>query len=206
MMFRDNRRLDYVLGLAAACLLLVPWYRVRSGFFGLDWVPDLPGRQDLWPGLMQIAAGRWQVAPILVLVLLAVFLRLGTAPGRRRGGRLALIGVAGLAWMVAEGMSIGLRGWNWTLLETALGEVDGQPAFGAGAVGLAMVFTLFIAFGLTERGALKGDAFVTGSIALLVLLVATFVFYPILSMFTGAFQDFDGSFTAAGVLKNVPDP
>ena len=50
MMFRDNRRLDYVLGLAAACLLLVPWYRVRSGFFGLDWVPDLPGRQDLVGG------------------------------------------------------------------------------------------------------------------------------------------------------------
>ncbi|HRM75297.1 MAG TPA: iron ABC transporter permease, partial [Paracoccus sp. (in: a-proteobacteria)] len=31
-------------------------------------------------------------------------------------------------------------------------------------------------------------------------------FYPILSIFTGAFQDFDGSFTTEGVVRNIADP
>ncbi|MAQ82391.1 MAG: iron ABC transporter permease [Maritimibacter sp.] len=205
-MIRDNHRLDYLLGLALACLLLVPWYRVRSGFFGFEWVADIFGNDDLWPGLAVPFAGRWQVLPVLALVALAVLLRLRARPGARRGRGLILIGVAGLAWMLAEGLSIGMRGWNWGLLEATFGDINGQPAFGAGAVGLATVFTLLIAFGFTERGALKGDAFVAGMIAMLLLLVATFVFYPIVSMFTGAFQDYDGSFTAAGVLKNLPDP
>ncbi len=205
-MFRDNRRLDLLFGLVLAGLLLVPWYRVRSGFFGFDWIADMAGKTDLWPGLLQPFLGRWQVAPVLVLLALTLFLRLARQPGRARGRVLILIGLAGLVWMVAEGLSIGMRGWNWGLLEAAFGEIEGQPAFGAGAVTAVLAFTLLIAFGFAERGALKGDAFILGAIALLVLLVATFVFYPILSMFTGAFQEFDGSFTAKGVLKNLPDP
>ena len=132
-------------------------------------------------------------------------LRLTRAPGTR-GGALVLIGAAGLGWMVAEGLSVGLRGWNWGQLEMMFGPVTGQPAFGAGAVVLALAFTGLIAFGFAERGALKGDAFVLGAIAVLILLVATFVFYPLISMFSGAFQDFDGSFTTAGVARNIGDP
>lgn len=205
-MFRDNRRLDILFGLALAGLLLVPWYRVRSGFFGFEWIADMAGKVTLWPGLAQPFLGRWQVAPVLALLALALIVRLARSPGRARGRTLMLIGLAGLAWMLAEGLSIGMRGWNWGLLEAAFGDIKGQPAFGAGAVTATIVFTLLIAFGLAERGALKGDAFILGAIALLVLLVATFVFYPILSMFTGAFQEFDGSFTAKGVLRNLPDP
>lgn len=57
-----------------------------------------------------------------------------------------------------------------------------------------------------SRGALKGDAYVLGSIGFLVLREGTFVLYPILSTFAGAFQEFDGSFTATGIARNTGDP
>ncbi|MCB2111052.1 MAG: iron ABC transporter permease [Defluviimonas sp.] len=205
-MSQDNRRLDYTLAGALAVLLLVPWYRVRGGFFSFDWPGELAGKHDLWPAMAQAVTGRWQIWPVLLLLALAAVQRLVRAPGAARGRALAVIGAAGLGWMMLEGMSIGLRGWNWGLLETLFGAAAGQPAFGAGALSLGLVFTLLIAFGLAERGALKGDAFVLGAISVLVLLVATFVFYPIVSMFTGAFQDFDGSFTTEGVTRNLIDP
>ncbi|MCB2116333.1 MAG: iron ABC transporter permease [Rhodobacteraceae bacterium] len=201
----DNRRLDLAFAAAFGALVVLPWYRVKGGFFGFGWLAEMPGKRDLWPGLVQALTGRWPLWPVLLLVALAILVRLTQPPGRR-GRALALIGLAGLAWMMAEGVSLGIRGWNWGQLEDIFGKAAGQPAFGAGAVVNALVFTLLIAFGLAERGVLKGDAFVLGAIAVLLLLVATFVFYPIVSMFTGAFQDFDGSFTAEGVLKNLPDP
>ncbi|MFD1882931.1 ABC transporter permease [Paracoccus pacificus] len=204
-MNKDNRRLDVVFAASLLALVLLPWYRVRSGFFSFDWLSDIFGNDGLWPGLVQAATGRWQLWPVIALLALAIAIRLTRPPGRR-GGMLALIGAAGLIWLVAEGLAIGTRGWNWGLLEARFGEVAGQQAFGAGAVVMAFAFNLMIAFGMAERGALKGDAFVLGAIATILLLVTTFVFYPIISMFTGAFQDFDGAFTTEGVRRNIVDP
>ncbi|GAB4535765.1 MAG: iron ABC transporter permease [Roseibium sp.] len=205
MTLRDNRRLDLVLAAGLVALIALPWYRIRSGFFSFDWLSDIAGSDKLWPAVFQAVAGKWQLWPLLALFAAAVLVRATRAPGSR-GRTLFALGVAGLAWMLVEGLSIGLRGWNWGLLETLFGPAGGQPAFGAGAVVLATVFTLLIAFGAAERGALKGDAFVLGSISLLVLLVAVFVLYPLVSMFSGAFQEFDGSFTTEGVRRNIVDP
>ncbi|WP_029059309.1 ABC transporter permease [Stappia stellulata] len=205
MTSRDNRRLDLILAASLFALVALPWYRIRSGFFGLEWVPDFFSSEKLWPGLLQALNGKWQLLPILVLVAAAVGLRVMRKPGTR-GAAMIAIGVSGLAWMLAEGLAIGLRGWNWGLLEALFGDVSGQPAFGAGALMVVTGFALMIAFGAAERGALKGDAFVLGAITLLILLVAVFVFYPLVSMFSGAFQEFDGSFTTEGVRRNIVDP
>ncbi|WP_417694834.1 ABC transporter permease [Roseibium sp.] len=205
MTSRDNRRLDLILAASIIAFVALPWYRIRSGFFSFDWLTDLLASEKLWPGLIQALSGKWQLWPILALVAATLYLRLRRAPGAR-GKALIAIGVAGLIWMVSEGLAIGLRGWNWGLLETAFGDVTGQQAFGAGAVVVGTFFALLIAFGAAERGALKGDAFVLGSITLLALLVAVFVLYPLISMFTGAFQRFDGSFTTEGVSRNIIDP
>ncbi|WP_299818772.1 iron ABC transporter permease [uncultured Jannaschia sp.] len=203
-MQRDNRRLDVLLLAALVCFVLLPWYHIRGGFFGLGWVADWRSDPDLWPGIAQLS--RFWLWPLPILAGAAVALRLLCPAGRPRGTLLLTIGALGLAWMIVEGLSIGLRGWNWSLLEAMFGDVNGQPAFGAGAVGLGLCFAGMIAFGLAERGALKGDAFVIGAITLLVFLVTVFVLYPLVSMFTGAFQDFRGAFTTEGVRNNIGDP
>ncbi|MFV0301368.1 MAG: ABC transporter permease, partial [Paracoccus sp. (in: a-proteobacteria)] len=202
----DNRRLDWILGGALLSLLILPWYKLRGGFFGLGWLDDVLSGPNLWPGLFQAVIGRWQLWPIILLAGAALWLRLRMPSGAGRGRLMVRIGVLGLVWMIAEGLAVGTRGWNWGLLESIFGQIEGQPAFGAGAVILSLLFTCLISFGAAERGALKGDGFVLTSIALLILLVGTFVFYPILSIFTGAFQDFDGSFTSEGVRRNIVDP
>ena len=38
-MTHGNRRLDIVLAVGLAALVLVPWYRIEGGFFGLGWLP-----------------------------------------------------------------------------------------------------------------------------------------------------------------------
>jgi iron(III) transport system permease protein len=146
----DNRRLDILLLAGLIGLVVLPWYRIRSGFFGLGWIGDLPGKAELWPGAAQAVAGRWQLWPVLALFALAAWLRLAGQPGAR-GRALIWTGAAGLAWMLAEGLSVGLRGWNWGRLEPLFRDAAGQPASGAGAEVLALCFTGFVAFGLAER-------------------------------------------------------
>ncbi|MFV0302869.1 MAG: iron ABC transporter permease, partial [Paracoccus sp. (in: a-proteobacteria)] len=182
----DNRRLDWILGGALLSLMMLPWYKLRGGFFGLGWLDGVLSEPDRWPGLFQAVIGRWQLWPIILLAGAALWLRLRMPSGAGRGRLVVRIGVLGLGWMIAEGLAVGTRGWNWGLLEAIFGQIEGQPAFGAGAVILSLLFTCLISFGAAERGALKGDGFVLTSIALLILLVGTFVFYPILSIFTGA--------------------
>lgn len=203
----SNRRLDLLLALGAAALILVPWYRVEGGFFGLGWVSSFLSTPDLEPGLLQAAAnGRPWVFVAIALFAAGGASRLMSAQPAR-GRLLAAAGAAGVLFMSLQGLAIGFTGWNWTISETLFGALStGQPAMGAGAITLTAVFVLMFAFGCAELGAMKGDAFIAGAISLLVFLVAVFVFYPIGSMFAGSVQDFDGSFKPDGFLRNVVDP
>ncbi|MDK1385622.1 iron ABC transporter permease [Sinorhizobium sp. 8-89] len=201
-----NRRLDIVLALGLAAFLLLPWYRIEGGFFGFGWLADFPGSSSVSPGVLHIVNGRWWLAAPALLLLLAGASRFVGDP-RRRGTLLASTGALGIALLALQGLAIGFTGWTWTISEAFFGALpDGQPAMGAGAVLSALVFVLTFSFGLAERGAMKGDAFVVGAIALLVFLVAVFVFYPVGSMLVGAFQDFDGSFNPDGFTRNIVDP
>ena len=108
-------------------------------------------------------------------------------PGRTRSTLLLLFSVSGILFLLLEGHAIGFSGWNWLWLEHLTGPLaQGQPAMGAGALLLLIVFLLIFAFALAERGVLKGDAFVVAAIVLLVALVTTFVLSPVLSLFVAA--------------------
>lgn len=202
-----NRRLDIVLALGLAAFTIFPWYRIDGGFFGFGWLSGFPVEPAVAPGFLQIAAfGKWWLVLPALAVLAALSVRfIGDAA--RRGSLLAWAGAAGIVIMALQGLAIGLSGWNWTISEAMLGTLaDGQPPMGAGAVLAALVFVFIFAFGLAERGVMKGDAFAVASISLLVFLVAVFVFYPVGSMLVGAFQDFDGSFNPEGFSRNIVDP
>ncbi len=205
-MKNHNRRLDIALVSAVAALILLPWYRVEGGFFGLGWLADFPGLPSTAPGILQVAShGRWWLAIAVLFVVFGGVARFQSDP-IRRGTLLSWTGGLGILFLVLEGLAIGFTGWNWSISETLFGALpDGQPSMGAGAVVVGFAFVLFLSFGLAERGVMKGDAFVVSAIAVLVFLVAVFVFYPIGSMFIGAFQDFDGTFNPHGFAANIQD-
>ncbi|MEO9339813.1 iron ABC transporter permease [Mesorhizobium sp. SB112] len=202
-----NRRLDIVLFLGLAALTLLPWYRIEAGFYGFSWLSDFPNDPSVAPGILQaFLHGHQWLGFIAVLLGAAIGARFVADP-MRRGSLLVWIGAIGIVFLFVQGLAIGFSGWTWIVTETLFGALaDGQPSMGAGAVLMALVFSLLFSFGLAERGAMKGDAFVVSSIALLILLVAIFVFYPVASMLIGAFQDFDGSFNPDGFTRNIVDP
>lgn len=201
-----NRRLDIVLALGAAAMLLLPWYRIEQGFYAFTWLSDFPGEPEAAPGTLQILLhGRVWLIAVLFAYGLALAARF-TADPMRRGKMLALAGGFGVLFLAMQGLAIGATGFTWTISETIFGPLaDGQPSMGAGAVLSAICFVLMFAFGLAERGVMRGDAFVVATISMLVFLVAVFVFYPIGSMFIGAFQDFDGSVNFDGFSRNFVD-
>ncbi|MBB5041067.1 ABC transporter permease [Shinella fusca] len=205
-MTHGNRRLDIVLILGAVALTLLPWYRIDGGFFGFGWLAGFPLSAEAAPGLVQIALHGQLWLAVAVLLLLVAGAARGMADPMRRGAVLAWAGAIGVVFLSLQGLAVGFTGWTWTISETLFGPLaDGQPSMGAGAVLSAVTFVLFFAFGLAERGVMKGDAFVVSAISLLVFLVAVFVFYPIGSMFIGSVQDFDGSFKPDGFVRNMQD-
>lgn len=103
----DNKRLSQILALAVLSLLFLPWYKIRGGFFGFEWLGDLPSKPDLWPGMLQAIIGRWQLWPIVLLVAAAIALRFAWPSGEARGRVMVRLGVIGLIWMVAEGLHKG---------------------------------------------------------------------------------------------------
>ncbi|OCP38458.1 ABC transporter permease [Ensifer sp. LC163] len=201
-----NRRLDLTLGLGLAAFMAVPWYRIEGGFFGLGWLSSFPSDTAVAPGLAQIFAhGRPWLVVALVLLGVCAAARFVRDPARR-GLVLAAAGAIGLVFIAFQGLAIGFTGWTWTISESLFGPLnDGQPSMGAGAVLASLAFILLFAFGLAERGVMKGDAFIVAAISLLVCLVVVFIFYPVGTMFAASVQDFDGSFKPDGFLRNIQD-
>ncbi len=205
-MTHSNRRLDVALLLGLAAFVLLPWYRIEGGFYSFGWLSGFPADTAAAPGVLQILMhGRWWLAGALAFLLAGGSARLMSDP-IRRGRLLALAGGLGFAFLALQGLAITFSGWSWTISEVLFGTLnDGQPSMGAGAILAGVVFVLLFSFGLAERGVMKGDAFLVGAIVMLIVLVAIFVFYPVGSMFVGAFQAFDGSFDPSGFVTNIQD-
>ncbi|MDH3597647.1 MAG: iron ABC transporter permease [Rhodospirillales bacterium] len=177
-------------------LAVLPWYAIEDGFWIFDWLDGYPVDSDFAPALLQgLGHGRWWLLP----VCLALAAPLGIL-GRRKtdpwfAAVLLLAGGFGLAYTLAQGFAIGIRGWEFETLETAFGELgDRQFGMGYGAVLVCGAFLFFLTEGIAARGAIKGDVFVVGSIGLVIALVAAFIFFPITRILISAVQDNDGNF------------
>lgn len=205
-MTQHNRRLDAVLAIALIAFALLPCYRIEDGFLHFSWIEVLFSESAEAPGILQIFVfGRSWIGAIALLMLICAVARFFLPVGKRSGVLIAA-SLVGFIFLALQGLAIGFSGWNWTISETLFGPLsDGQPSFGAGAILTGLCFLLIFSFGLAERGVMKGDAFVVSSITLLVALVGVFVFYPVLSMFVGSVQDFDGSFNPDGFIGNIQD-
>ena len=202
-MDRRSRRLDIVLLLGAVAFLALPWSQVESGLFGFAWLSDFPA---VTAAGQVVSRGALWLLPLALALAAAAGLRF-LPPGERRGGHLAAVAAAGIAWLLLEGFAIGYAGWNWSGWEVLFGPLaDGQAPLGIGGFALALAFLLMLSFGLAEKGVLRGDAFVLSAIVVLVALVSTFVLYPVLCLMIGAFQTLDGSFDPTSFVRNSLDP
>jgi iron(III) transport system permease protein len=180
-------------------LAVLPWYAIEDGFWSFAWLDGYPVDSDFAPGLLQgLGHGRWWLLP----VGLALAAPLGIL-GRRKTDPwfatvLLLAGGFGLAYTLAQGFAIGIRGWEFEALESAFGELgDRQFGMGYGAVLVCGAFLFFLTEGIAARGAIKGDVFVVGSIGLVIALVAAFIFFPISRILISAVHDNDENFAPA---------
>lgn len=175
---------------------LLPWYGVEDGFWSFTWLSEYPPGADNAPGLLQVLlAGRWWLAPLALPLAApaAVLWRRRTDP--LSSAVLLAAGSLGAFYLLAQGFSIGIRGWEYPFLEGLFGPLgDRQFGMGYGALLVSASFLFLFAQGIAARGAVNGDGFVVGSIALVVALVAAFIFFPVVRILASAFQDNDYNF------------
>ena len=177
------------LGAGWAGFVLLPWF-ITGGWTASGLVVALSG------------------APWLVLLALALAVAsrplLPGAEGEAGAPWLVAGAGLGLAWMVVQGLAIGLNGpAPW--LAGLLGPVK-QDGMGAGAGLVALSLLILACHGLARLGWCRGDAFVVSSIGLIIGLIAVFVAYPVAMILGGALTPaaavgfFDASIWSLGCL------
>ena len=187
---------------------ILPWYAIYDGFWDFGWLFDgYPLDPEFASGAVLVASGE---APWLAPLILFLALPLA-AVGRRRSdpmvASLLLIGgIGGLAWALGQGFAIGLRGWQFAFLGDLLGPLDSkQFGMGYGALITCAAFLFILAQGIAARGAVGGDSFVVGVIALVVALVIAFIFYPVVQILASALRDDQGAYSLSVFLSKLFD-
>jgi iron(III) transport system permease protein len=177
--------------------LLLPWYGVEE-FYTFEWLVDgWPMHSDYAPAAMLVAQGKklW-LAPMLLALVAPLFVLRRRKTDPIYGKVLIVAGGFGFAWLVAQGMGIGLRGYNYGWMAALFGELnDRQFGMGYGALIAASSFLFLFTQGIAARGAVNGDVFVTSAIGGVIAVVAIFVFLPIAKMLGAAFISDDGGYS-----------
>jgi iron(III) transport system permease protein len=183
--------------------LLLPWYALSDGLFGLGWPARMLAERDLAPAVLQaVKFGRpWLLAP--GLVLMGALVATGLAP-RAFGRSLALLGAAGFLYTLAQGFAIGLSGWSWPLLERLFGALDDrQLGMGGGALVVLASFLFLFSTGLAARGYFRSDVFVAGAVVLVAVLVGLFTFFPVARILMSAAQADGGALSMSALLGRL---
>lgn len=187
-----------IAGWVGFCLL--PWYMVEDGLLSFEWLRDgYPFDEDYAPAAFLIAQGKklW-LAPLLIALILPLFALPRTKSDPWFARLLILSGAIGFGWLIAQGFSIGIRGFNFDWLEAVFGDLgDRQFGMGYGGMISASAFLFLLTQGVAARGAINGDVFVVSAIGGVITIVAVFVFFPIAKMLFAAFVTEDGAYSIA---------
>ncbi|HKX10745.1 MAG TPA: iron ABC transporter permease [Stellaceae bacterium] len=187
------------LSLGGIAIALLPWYGLEGdGLLSSDWLRSYPDAST-GPALYQIAAaGRsWLLLPVLPWLGLA-----GVAATR---GERAFVTWAGLGMtlLLVEGFAIIHSGPAWPWLAALLSSDAKQPGLGYGGALLGLSYLMLGSRGFAARGFCKGDAFTVSAIALVVSLIALFVFFPILTMLASAGQNNNGAWAPSVFIDKL---
>ena len=183
--------------------LVLPWYALPDGLFGLGWPARMLAERDLAPAVLQaVKFGRpWLLAP--GLVLMGALVATGLAP-RVFGRSLVLLGAVGFLYTLAQGFAIGLSGWSWPFLERLFGALDDrQLGLGGGALVVLASFLFLFATGLAARGYFRSDVFVAGAVVLVAVLVGLFTFFPVVRILMSAAQADGGALSMSALLGRL---
>ena len=170
-----------------AALSLLRWHR-PSGSEGW-FLPD--------PGASAVALLAGGGSPLLAFAVVAcglVVVALAVPRGVGRGTALLVLAVSAGLLLLAQGYAVTHRGLVMPALAPLFGDAAPQPGFGGGGWLALAALTMLAGAGVAERGGFRGDAFLAGSVLLLGVLLALFVFMPLGVMFAEAFHDRDGAF------------
>ncbi|CTQ59904.1 MAG: iron ABC transporter permease [Roseibium album] len=183
-------------GWAGFCLL--PWYGIEDGFFSFAWLLDgYPLDEDYAPAAFLIAQSeKMWLAPLIAPLLAPLFVLRRRKSDPVYSATLILAGGLGFAWLIAQGFGIGIRGFSYEWLNAVFGELgDRQFGMGYGALLVATAFLFLFTQGIAARGAINGDVFVVSAIGGVIIIVATFVFFPIVRMLVAAFVTDGGHYS-----------
>lgn len=192
-----NPVLIFWIAIGLVGFFAVPWYGVED-FFKFEWLIDgYPFDADYAPAAFLLGqAEKLWLAP-LILPLLAPFAVLRKRKSDPLYARVLIVaGAIGLGWIILQGFSIGIRGWNFGWLQVFFGDLnDRQYGMGYGGMLVAVAFLFLFTQGIATRGAINGDVFVVSSISGIVVIVTIFVFFPIAKMLTAAFITDGGGYS-----------
>ena len=192
-----NPVLIFWIAIGLVGFFAVPWYGVED-FFKFEWLIDgYPFDADYAPAAFLLGqAEKLWLAP-LILPLLAPFAVLRKRKSDPLYARVLIVaGAIGLGWIILQGFSIGIRGWNFGWLQLFFGDLnDRQYGMGYGGMLVAVAFLFLFTQGIAARGAINGDVFVVSSISGIVVIVTIFVFFPIAKMLTAAFITDGGGYS-----------
>lgn len=178
--------------------LLLPWYLVDGGLFSGQWLVDgYPFDKNYAPAAFLIMQGEklW-LTPLLIPLIMPLFAFKREKSDPLYAQILILTGTVGFSWLIIQGFSIGIRGWNYEWLSALFGKLDGrQFGMGYGGLFLASSCLFLLTQGIAARGAINGDVFVVGAIGFVLAIVGAFVFFPIVNMLLSAFITEDGSYS-----------
>lgn len=178
--------------------LLLPWYLIDGGLFSGQWLVDgYPFDKNYAPAAFLIMQGEklW-LTPLLIPLIMPLFAFKREKSDPLYAQILILTGAIGFSWLIIQGFSIGIRGWNYEWLSALFGKLDGrQFGMGYGGLFLASSFLFLMTQGIAARGAINGDVFVVGAIGFVLAIVGAFVFFPIVNMLMSAFITEDGAYS-----------
>ena len=188
--------------------LILPWYVIEDGFWGLEWVLDgYPFDTDYGPAWAHLLEGEkvW-LAPIPLFLLLPLLTRGRIKSDPLYSKILIISGLGGLSYIITQGFIVGIAGWEYTSLESLFGPLgQKQYGLGYGAMLVSAAFLFFATQGIAARGAVNGDVFVVSSIGFIVAIVGAFIFFPVSQILISALQDNEGLYSLGVFLEKFTD-
>ena len=188
--------------------LILPWYGIEDGFFSFEWMAsDYLFDTDYAPLFWLLLMGEKLWLAPLILPFMISGLALIAKDGSKLKTYLFLFGGGiGLFWLMAQGLAVGIRGWQFDTLSALLGPLsDRQFGMGYGAIFYYLSSLFLFSIGVAERRGTYGDKFVISMIIFVVLLVAIFIFYPITKLFLLGFIDDQNSYSALIFIEKFTD-